>query len=50
VPPADRFLLEACEEAGEDARRCIRDSRQCVDAFSRSAEPLPSRRRPAEDY
>jgi hypothetical protein len=52
VPPADKFLLEACEAAGDDARRCIRDSRQCVDAFSRSAEACDStpRRRSAEDY
>lgn len=38
VPPADEHLLEACERAGADARRAIRDARLCVDTFTRAAE------------
>lgn len=53
VPPADERLLEACEQAGADARRAIRDARLCVDTFAMAAEScdpaaaLTRQRRPA---
>lgn len=48
VPPASQDIRDACEQAGEEARRAILDARLCVDAFSdaaRACDYFPARHR-----
>jgi hypothetical protein len=58
VPPASDHVRDACDRAGDEARRAIVDARLCVDAFSRAAESCdyfpsidrPRRPRDRQDY
>ncbi len=42
VPPADEHILDACEAAGDDARRLIREARICIDQFAAARKSCDS--------